>query len=458
MAVLAILLLIFTVLGALLWNYTRLNSIPGPLLAGLSDIWWECLKSSPQYACRLDRLHQEYGEVVRIGPSTVSISDPSAVFWLDACPRRLKFLDSYVDESEEGTVNARLRSNDRVDLNALADHAFQHHDKIKDLVLDFCRAVRKQHTLKLAVFRPFATDIVGHMFLDDLDNQAAPMPTGSNHTDGCRFTTFLDHNMFKSPIAKLKRKHNNSLPWVSCTGASSGLNDASIFELLPETGRRTLLRAETRQYGDPHASLNLTRAECMIAAFVSVFLHLLKCPTAMCQLKHEVDVAFGKAALSDIRQEETGSPVLPFLDAVMKESMRLGMEFDYRSHVPAGGVAVSGHYLPEGTVVQFHSETLRNNRTIYGEDVSSFRPQRWLQADLDPRQRNRMEEGLLVLRLSMQSSAKARSAWLELKRAVALIIWSFDLHPVNNDEVSIQDPAPPEQEYNILVNFTPRMH
>jgi hypothetical protein len=116
----------------------------------------------------------------------------------------------------------------------------------------------------------------------------------------------------------------------------------------------------------------------------------------------------------------------------MKESMRLAMRFDYRRDVPAGGIAVLGHYLPEGTVVQFHSETLRNNHTIFGEDVSSFRPQRWLQTDLDRQQLRRMEAALLVLRPNMPNFAKARAAWLELKRAVALIIWKFDVSAVGS--------------------------
>jgi hypothetical protein len=116
----------------------------------------------------------------------------------------------------------------------------------------------------------------------------------------------------------------------------------------------------------------------------------------------------------------------------MKESMRLAMRFDYRRDVPAGGIAVLGHYLPEGTVVQFHSETLTNNHAIFGEDVSSFRPQRWLQADLDRQQLRRMEAALLVLRPNMPSSVKARAAWLELKRAAALIVWKFDVSAVGS--------------------------
>ncbi|KAM0107609.1 hypothetical protein ACP6JB_006745 [Aspergillus fumigatus] len=454
MAVFAALLLILCVFGGILWNYTRLNTLPGPLLAVLSDIWSQCFKLSPGYAYRLERLHRKYGEVVRIGPKTVSVSDPSIVFWLDAaCPQ------SYVDEPEEAIVNSRLKSDHRIYLDEQTDDGPQHHDEIKNLVLNFLRAIRRQHTMKLTVFRNFATDIVGRMFVGDLgDDRAAPIGTRSNHIDRCRFTTSLDHIMFKSPVAKLKRKRNKGLRWISCAGTYSRWNDASIVDVLPETGRKTILQAETREYDGPYDSLIVNGADCMAAAFVSMFRHLFKCPTAMFQLQDEVDNAFRNLTISDVLHQETELHALPFLDAVMKESMRLAMKFDYRRAVPAGGLAVLGHYVPERTVVQFHSEALRNNRTTFGEDVSDFRPQRWLQADLDQWQRTRMEEALLFLRPNIPNSAEARAAWLELKRAAALIIWKFDLHPLNYEEVFIQDAVSPEQEYEIMVNFTPRMH
>lgn len=369
------------------------------------------------------------------------------------------FLDSYVDEPEEAIVNSRLKSDHRIYLDEQTDDGPQHHDEIKNLVLNFLRAIRRQHTMKLTVFRNFATDIVGRMFVGDLgDDRAAPIGTRSNHIDRCRFTTSLDHIMFKSPVAKLKRKRNKGLRWISCAGTYSRWNDASIVDVLPETGRKTILQAETREYDGPYDSLIVNGADCMAAAFVSMFRHLFKCPTAMFQLQDEVDNAFRNLTISDVLHQETELHALPFLDAVMKESMRLAMKFDYRRAVPAGGLAVLGHYVPERTVAQFHSEALRNNRTTFGEDVSDFRPQRWLQADLDQWQRTRMEEALLFLRPNIPNSAEARAAWLELKRAAALIIWKFDLHPLNYEEVFIQDAVSPEQEYEIMVNFTPRMH
>lgn len=62
-------------------NYLNhgLNKYPGPLLAGLTD-WWRFLDV---YGRRPDvthiKLHRQYGDVVRLGPNTLSFADPKAI-------------------------------------------------------------------------------------------------------------------------------------------------------------------------------------------------------------------------------------------------------------------------------------------------------------------------------------------------------------------------------------------
>lgn len=55
------------------------NHIPGPLLAGFSDIWRLLLvwNRRPEVAHRA--LHAKYGPLVRVGPRTVIASDPDAI-------------------------------------------------------------------------------------------------------------------------------------------------------------------------------------------------------------------------------------------------------------------------------------------------------------------------------------------------------------------------------------------
>lgn len=56
-----------------------LNRVPGPALAALTDFWrfFDVWRRRPELTHIA--LHEKYGSVVRLGPRTVSISDPAVV-------------------------------------------------------------------------------------------------------------------------------------------------------------------------------------------------------------------------------------------------------------------------------------------------------------------------------------------------------------------------------------------
>lgn len=56
-----------------------LRQIPGPLVARFSSLYrpWKIAKGDAPVFYR--KLHEQYGQIVRTGPNTVSISDPNAV-------------------------------------------------------------------------------------------------------------------------------------------------------------------------------------------------------------------------------------------------------------------------------------------------------------------------------------------------------------------------------------------
>lgn len=60
-------------------TYLRFASVPGPFLAGFTDLWRWNAQNSRGYSARLIRLHQKHGHLVRIGPNHISVSDPNAV-------------------------------------------------------------------------------------------------------------------------------------------------------------------------------------------------------------------------------------------------------------------------------------------------------------------------------------------------------------------------------------------
>lgn len=56
-----------------------LNRYPGPFLASLTDWWrfWDVYGQRPEVTHI--KLHEKHGDVVRLGPNTLSFSDPKAL-------------------------------------------------------------------------------------------------------------------------------------------------------------------------------------------------------------------------------------------------------------------------------------------------------------------------------------------------------------------------------------------
>lgn len=75
------LVLVSLIIGRLIQNYFHngLNRYPGPLLASLTDWWrfWDVYGRRPEITHQ--KLHAKYGDVVRLGPNTLSFADPKAL-------------------------------------------------------------------------------------------------------------------------------------------------------------------------------------------------------------------------------------------------------------------------------------------------------------------------------------------------------------------------------------------
>jgi hypothetical protein len=67
--------------GYLLSNYFNrgLNQYPGPILASLTNWWrfWDVYNRRPEVTHL--NLHAKHGDVVRLGPNSLSFADPKAI-------------------------------------------------------------------------------------------------------------------------------------------------------------------------------------------------------------------------------------------------------------------------------------------------------------------------------------------------------------------------------------------
>lgn len=165
-------------------------------------------------------------------------------------------------------------------------------------------------------------------------------------------------------------------------------------------------------------------------ALTSMFYFLMKNPGIMKRLQDEID----QADLSfpvDFRTTQG----LPFLNAVMQESMRMHpvISAGFERVVPAGGMQLSdGTKLPEGTKVNVDPWTTNFDKAVFGNDAETFNPDRYLQGlhETDESYKSRMR-GMKAADLIWGKGSRAclgkHVAYLEMFKLLATLLGLFDV-------------------------------
>jgi cytochrome P450 len=129
----------------------------------------------------------------------------------------------------------------------------------------------------------------------------------------------------------------------------------------------------------------------------TIFHNLLAHPESKQRLMEELETAQTAGQLSmpctwkEVR-------VLPYLDACVKEAIRLHPPFGLPLErvIPVGGATICGQFFEEGTVVGMSAWVSNRHKPTFGEDVHAWRPERWL---CDEPVRKVMEAAILTVRL-----------------------------------------------------------
>lgn len=114
-------------------------------------------------------------------------------------------------------------------------------------------------------------------------------------------------------------------------------------------------------------------------ALRAIVYYLAKNPSTYARLSAEID-----AAKLPIPVSWKAATALPYLDAVIRESMRLSpaVSLMLERYVPDGGFDLpDGRFLPAGTRVGMNPAVTNRSTEIFGPDTDSFVPERWLRRD-----------------------------------------------------------------------------
>jgi cytochrome P450 len=111
-------------------------------------------------------------------------------------------------------------------------------------------------------------------------------------------------------------------------------------------------------------------------------LYIISSPRVYYRLQAEIQSSVSNGKISRPVVTDDEARALPYLQAVIKEGLRIfppGTGLASKL-VPPEGDTFNGTFLPGGTKIGISTWALLRNEEAFGQDATSFRPERWLDA------------------------------------------------------------------------------
>lgn len=475
--VLAALVLLRVLYALLRPFFSPLRGIPGPPAARFTKLWYAARLARGDFQHDNIALHRRYGPLVRVGPNFVSFDDPAALKTVYGIASRFPKSDWYQGMRAPGRGHFTLFTDQDIRRHAETRKLYQHVysmsslvsyetfvDQCTDMFVDRLRDMAGQgRPVDMAYwFQAYAFDVIACI------------------TYGTRFG-FLDRG---EDIKGFMRSLHDLVRYSSLMGIYPRLHAWLFYPtarlgLFGSKGRvinmnfvqeRLALRGEERKVRDPEADAkshadgtprdfldrlwdkhdenpekltqfhiflvglaNITAGSDTTASTLSGMLYLLLAhPRVLAKLQAEVRDFTASGRLSERPTFKEGQQ-MPYLDAVLKESLRLhsAVGLPLWRVVPAGGVHIAGHFIPEGTNIGLNAWVAHRNPEVWGRDADEFRPERWLEAQAEAEAGNRerlqrMEAYYLPFGLGARTCIGKHISILEILKLVPRLLREFE--------------------------------
>jgi cytochrome P450 len=171
-------------------------------------------------------------------------------------------------------------------------------------------------------------------------------------------------------------------------------------------------------------------AESTAITLTGIFYFLLKNQPALDRLLKEIDTLPTPITFNATQK-------LPYLDACIKESFRLlpiSGALPERV-IPSSGAMVCGHFVPAGTIVGATAWVLHRNRSVFGEDVEVFRPERWLGEETKVKEMNQV---LVNFGSGVHVCLGKNIALMEIYKLIPEILRRFEVCVSNHEKKFVQ--------------------
>ncbi|KAK5062850.1 hypothetical protein LTR84_004925 [Exophiala bonariae] len=467
----------------LLSNYFNhgLNKYPGPVLARFTN-WWRVVDV---YGRRPDithlALHRKHGDIVRLGPNSLSFANPKTlktIYGLNkgftksgfypvqqavSEGKRLPSLFSTVDESYH--ANLRRSVNNAFSMSQLVNYEPSVTETV-ELFLDQTEKLYANPN-KVCDFAEwlqfFAFDVIGqityskrHGFLEnnvDVDGMIGYLGRLFSYVAPVGQMPFLDLLFLKNPLVLLldkfgfkplafpvatfaKQRMAERFKEMEAQGIEKGTAKPDLLSMFlkaqndrPEfmTDQRVLTMA---------VSMAFAGSETTAISLAAVFYYLLRNPPAYQKLMQELDEAVEEGRIADSPAGTVTwaeSQKLPYLDACIKEAFRMhpAAGLPLERITPPQGIEIDGHFIPGGTIVGCNAWVIHKREEIFGSQVDTFIPERWL--DATPEQLKEMNGTLFQFGAGARTCIGKNISLLEMYKLIPAFLRRF--------EVQFDDPS-----------------
>lgn len=466
-----------------------LNKYPGPFVASFTDWWrfWDVYKRRPEVTHI--KLHKKHGDVVRLGPNTLSFADPKAlktIYGLNKGFTKSEFYPVQMAVSKGHRLPSLFSTTSEpfhAQLRRSVNSAFSMSTLIQyEPFVDSTTELFLSQTEKLYAetgaacnfsrwLQFYAFDVIGEMtyskrhgFVEenkDIDGIIDYISNLFNYVAPIGQIPVLDLFLLKNPIYLMAAKYG----LIDATMPVARFAQQRMAERFPKTDSKSVLPTnvdEIKPASQPDLlskfiqakadrpefmtdSLVMTMAVSMAFAgsettaisLSSVFYYLLKNPRCMKALMKELD---DKAREGYFKDSEHGlvtwteSQGLPYLDACVKESFRLhpapGLPLE--RVVPPQGTEIAGEFIKGGTIVGCSAWVIHRRTDVFGDDVEEFRPERWLadeNKDKDSEEKRIKEMSGIMLQFGMgaRTCIGKNISLLEIYKLVPTVLRRFEV-------------------------------
>ncbi|KAI1274257.1 cytochrome P450 [Xylaria sp. FL0933] len=461
---------------------------PGPKIAAITDAWFVYHWLTGRYPWTIENVLKKYGDVVRIAPNEVVFFTAQALNDIvmsgtKGKPTFIKTEHYFVFGKHAGIASERdpdvHRSVRKALSPAFSPRAIRDQDVVLHRIVDAAidklerRGIAGQGANMSDWFDYIALDIAGlvtygHDFENVKKEKASMLLDFFNSVNlwGTLNQTFSRFPLiYPLVFLLLPLTFARKLPWLLHEARSVMQSRVDRYDKLEREDYMSCLVSKDKQVPDidwltQHANqLILGGLDPVPNLYTSGVLFLLQNPEKLLKLQNEIRSSF--SSYEDINDETL--KYLPWLTAVINESLRLHTNGAFGMPRYSPGAMVDGHYIPKGCKVQT-SIFAATHSERYWAKPRSFCPERWLSSDhpdYDVTFDNDARMTFKPFSAGTRSCIGQPIAGRQARLLFAKMIWRSDWELINGDEIKWEEDL---RMYSIwkrppvIVRFTPAKH